>query len=113
MGRFHSLLSRTLKNIYPKNWSNNLRFCFLLSLFAKTIQTERDYFRIWKKKFVYSSGIFLAMREVTTIRPLSRYDDNQILLRTIQAIEKCGCFVLKHINIPVPDWPSGMTVVDP
>ena len=61
MGRFRSLLSRTLKNFYPKNWSNNLLFCFLLSLFAKTIQTERDYFRSWKKKFClqqrnFSSG---------------------------------------------------------
>lgn len=84
-----------------------------MSLLAKTIKTEREHFRSWKKKIVYSSGIFLAVREVTTIRPLSRYDDNQILLRTIQAIEKCDYFVLKHINIPVPDWPSGMTVVDP
>ena len=65
------------------------------------------------KKIVHSNAIFLAVREVTTNKPLSRYDDNQILLRTIQATEKCGCFVLKHINIPVPDWPSGMTVVDP
>ena len=68
-----------------------MRFCW--SIFAKTIKTEREHFRSWEKKFFYSSAIFLAVREVTTNKPLSRYDDNQILLRTIQAIEKCGCFM--------------------
>lgn len=67
MGRFRSLLSRTLKNFYLKNWSNNLRFCW--SIFAKTIQTEGEHFRSWKKKLFTATQFFWRCAKLPQISP--------------------------------------------